>query len=166
MFLRKLLVFCLNSSTLYLITKVCGRNHVLVYDENTLFQQRMSFLISKAGTFLRYSNSGRLPVKTGSNYHLAGSVDVKMSGRSRFKKTFVVKWLFYLAFWNSYRLLSLWKWRLICCVKSYNYSQWRVFLMFSTKSFIYVIKWNQKVFSKEEKTGWKTYFKQWKKIKI
>ena len=166
MFLRKLLVFCLNSSTLYLITKVCGRNHVLVYDENTLFQQRMSFLISKAGTFLRYSNSGRLPVKTGSNYHLAGSVDVKMSGRSRFKKTFVVKWLFYLAFWNSYRLLSLWKWRLICCVKSYNYSQWRVFPHVLNKIVYIRLKWNQKVFSKEEKTGCKTYFKQWKKIKI
>ena len=41
-------------------------------------------------------NSGRLPDKSGSNYHLAGSVDVKMSGKNPTQKTYLCKMNFFL----------------------------------------------------------------------
>lgn len=50
-----------------------------------------------------------------------------MLKRSRYKITYFVKSLLFLPSWNSYRLLSQWNWRLICCVERYNRCQIQLF---------------------------------------
>ena len=50
-----------------------------------------------------------------------------MLKRSRYKITYFVKSLLFLASWNSYRLMSQWNWGLICCVERYNRSQIQLF---------------------------------------
>ena len=54
----------------------------------------------------RGRNSRRLPAKAGSNYHLAGSLDIEMSEKSRLKITYLYK-ISYLVSKCEYFLIKL-----------------------------------------------------------
>ena len=53
-------------------------------------------------------SSGRLPAKTGLNFHLAGSTDIKMSGKSPLKITYFQKMIVLFNIKKNYQLLSCW----------------------------------------------------------